>query len=135
MDYYKNAEDNAEVARLSYENGKYQVSISLSCLAVELYLKSVLGLVSHSIDLETSHDVINIYRCISKRYKSKTDLLPYLVQCRKYFNEARYPTSNSAVYTREFSEEFLDYVSAVKEFVDSQCKADIEDLADKFNKH
>ena len=76
-------------------------------MSVELYLKSALGQVEHEADLETSHDVINIYKCLSKRCKAMEDLLPVVVRCRKYFNEARYPSSDSGAYTKEFCEEKL----------------------------
>ena len=101
---------------------------------MELYLKSVLHLVEHNMDLEISHDVINIYKCLNKRFKSETDLLPYLVRCRKYFNEARYPASDSSAYTKEFCEEFLTYVGAIKDYVDNECKATLDDLGNKFKK-
>jgi len=91
-----------------------------------------LGLVEHNIDLETSHDVINIYKCLSKRYKSKEDLLPALVRCRKYFNEARYPSSDSAAYTKEFCEEFLIYLDSIKSYVDNQCQATLDDVVERF---
>jgi hypothetical protein len=81
--------------------------------------------------LENSHDVINIYRCIIKRYKSKNDLLPYLVTTRKYFNEARYPASDLSVYTKAFCEEFLNYVDAVRDFIDYECHANLDDLTKK----
>ena len=113
-------------------HGKYQVSIALSCLSAELYLKSVLERVEHSVDLETSHDVINIYRCVNKRYKSTKDLLHALVLFRKYFNEARYPAFNSAAYTKEFCEDFLGYVDLVKNYVDNECQATLEDVQNKF---
>ena len=99
---------------------------------MELYLKSVLGLVEHNIDLETSHDIINIYRCLSKRYKATEDLTYALVRCRKYFNEARYPTSESEVYTKQFCEEFLGYIDLIRNYVDNQCHATTDDLIKKF---
>jgi len=84
--------------------------------------------------LETSHDVINIYKCLSKRYKAVKDLLPAIVRCRKYFNEARYPSSDSEAYTKEFCEEFLGYIDSVKKYVDNQCRATLDDVVDKFRK-
>ncbi len=122
------------MARLSYEHEKYQVGIALSCLSVELYLKSVLDQVEHPTELETTHDIINIYRCLAKRYVPQADLMPKLVRCRKYFNEARYPASNSAAYTKEFCEEFLGCIDAVKDYVDNKCQAGMNDLLNKFKK-
>jgi len=101
---------------------------------VELYLKSVLGQVEHPTDLETSHDVISIYKCLSKRYRATEDLLPALVRCRKNFNEARYPASGSAAYSKEFCEEFLEYIDMVRRYVDNQCQATLDDVVERFKK-
>ncbi len=134
MDYYKNAKDNEEIARIAYDNKKYQVSISLICLSIELYLKSHLDLVEHPIDLETTHDVINIYRCLAKRFKYKKDLTTSMTYSRKYFNESRYPSSNSMVFSKEFCEEFLSRLDEVKDYVDNYCIPNFNDLQNKFNK-
>ena len=92
----------------------------------------MLDRVEHSIDLETSHDVINIYKCLTKKYKPDQDLLPCIVRCRKYFNEARYPASGSTVYSKEFCGEFLSYIDDVKSYVTDKCQANLDDLLKKF---
>ena len=84
--------------------------------------------------MENSHDVINIYRCIIKRYQSENDLLPCLVISRKYFNEARYPVSDSSAYTKEFCEEILNYIDLIKSFIDKDCNASLDDLSKRFEK-
>ena len=135
MDYYRNAKDNEEIARIAYDNGKYQVSIALICLSIELYLKSRLNLVEYPLDLDISHDILGIYKCIAKRYKYKKNLTASMTFSRKYYTEARYPFSDSSeVYTKEFCEEFLSRLDDVKDYVDNYCIPDLKDLQNKFNK-
>lgn len=59
--------------------------------------------------------------------------MPCVVRCRKYFNESRYPASDSLVYTRKFSKEFLDYTDKIKDYVEEKCfpKEDISEIFKK----
>lgn len=83
--------------------------------------------------METSHDVINIFKCLTKRFEPTDDLLSAIVQCRKYFNEARYPASDSEAYTKEFCEDFLGHIDLIKNYVDNQCHATTDDLLKRFS--
>ena len=129
---YNNAVSWYESAKLLETNGFFQQSVSQSCLAVELFLKSKLLIVDPDSDLDKSHDSINIFRVLVDRYPTSRDLLPGIRHCRKYFNEARYPYSGTDVYTRDFAQEFLSYAQAVKDYIDNDCHATFEDLKQKY---
>ena len=132
MDYYANAHGNERAAITLLKNGHYQQCVSLSCLAVELYLKSKLHLVQHSEELMFSHDVVNIYKRLITRFQPKTDILPFVTVSRKYFNESRYPyAGDTSIYTQEFANEFIEIVAAVREFIDNECVATMDDLRSK----
>lgn len=133
MDYYANAQRNEQAAITLLKNFHYQQSISLACLAVELYLKSKLHLVNHERDLLFSHDVVNIYKALTSRYNPKKDMLPMIAMCRKYFNESRYPfSSDISAYTEEFTKEFIEHVSDIRDFIDNDCIATIDDLKNRY---
>ena len=132
MEYYDNAVDVHESAEVLYNNQKYRMSIYNVCLAAELYLKSRLQLVEHDTRLESSHDVIGIYRCLSSRFRSSKDLTQAINMCRKYFNETRYPYDGTGVFTAEFAKDFLDYLSDIRSYVDNECVATLEDLKKRF---
>ena len=132
MDYYDNAKDVHESAEILCSNGKYRMSVYNACLAVELYLKSKLSLVEHSVNLEASHDIVNIFRCLTKRFPSSKNLKSSISYCRKYLNESRYPAMGTEAYTEEFANTFLEYVQDVKKYIDEECCANIEDLKNKF---
>ena len=134
MNFYDNAMEVQLAAESLCENGHYRMSVCNSCLAIELFLKSRLPLVEGWEEYEFSHDVINIYRHLSKKFRSKTDLTKMITLGRKYFNESRYPHGDTAVYTRDFAQEFLEYVSSVRSYIDNECIADIDDLQDRFRK-
>ena len=85
MNCYDNAVEIHEVAEILCKSGKYRISIYNSCLAIELYLKSKLPLVDDGEQFEFSHDVVNIYRHIKKRFAPKSDLLKIITMGRKYF--------------------------------------------------
>jgi len=134
VDFYDNAADVHETAEILAENGKYRMSVFNACLAIELYLKSRLSLAEGGAQFELSHDVVNIYRCLNKRFAPAKDLYQEINYSRKYFNESRYPSSGTEIFTKEFALEFLEYADDVKNYVDNKCVADIEDLKDKFTK-
>jgi len=133
VDFYSNATDIHESAEILFNNGKYRMAVYNVCLSVELYLKSKLLLVDYEPRLESSHDTINIYRCLTKRFKSSKDLTYAINMCRKYFNESRYPYGTTEVYTSEFASEFLEYLSDVKFYIDNECVATLDDLKAKFD--
>lgn len=132
MDFYENATDVHEAAEILYKNGKYRMSVYNSCLAIELYLKSKLSLVEYDVRLEASHDVVNIYRCLTNRFSSSKDLTLVINLCRKYFNESRYPYKGVEAFTSEFALEFLKHLLDVKSYIDNECSATMEDLQKKF---
>ena len=133
MEYYDNAVDVHETAEILYNNGKYRMSIYNVCLAAELYLKSRLSLVEYDSRLESSHDVIGIYRCLTKRFPSSNDLTQAINMCRKYFNETRYPYDGTGIFTSEFALEFLNFLMEIKNYVDNDCIATLDDLKKKFD--
>ena len=132
MDYYDNAVDVHETAEILYNNGKYRMSIFNVCLAVELYLKSRLSLVEYDVRLESSHDVITIYHSLTKRFDSSKNLIPAINMCRKYFNESRYPYDGKDIFTQEFAFEFLNYLTDIRNYVDNECVATLDDLKKKY---
>jgi hypothetical protein len=61
------------------------------------------------------------------------DMTSMIARCRKYFNEARYPSSRDvSVYTKEFALEFINFIAIVKEFIDNECMATMDDLKNKY---
>ena len=134
MNFYDNAVEVHEVAEALCKIGKYRISVYNSCLAMELYLKSKLHLVEDGDQFEFSHDVVNIYRQLKRRFMPKDDLLKIITMGRKYFNESRYPSGGTEVYTESFAQEFLGYVKDVKDYIDNECIATIDDLQNKFKK-
>ncbi|MCL2362485.1 MAG: HEPN domain-containing protein [Defluviitaleaceae bacterium] len=129
MDFYTNAQETEQSAISLLETGQYRHSIFLACLAIELYLKSKLYLVPHRPELEKSHDIIGLYDALCNRYQPKSDLRPNINICRKYFNEARYPYGGSAnIYTKDFAMEFVNIIADVKDYIDNECMATVEDL-------
>ena len=134
MDFYTNAQETEQTAICMLEACRYRHSIYMSCLAVELYLKSKLHLVPHRDNLETSHNIVSMYNALVLRYPSKKDLLPMIDLCRKYFNESRYPyAGDNSVYTENFTKEFIKIVCAVKDYIDNECVATIDDLKNKYD--
>ena len=134
MNYYDNAEEVHKAAEILCDNGQYRISVYNSCLAMELYLKSRLNFEGVNEKLEFSHDTVNIYRLIAMRFPPKKDLLKTVTFGRKYFNESRYPRGDVEVYTKEFADEFLIYVSAIKSYIDNECLVNLGDLQDKYKK-
>ena len=103
-------------------------------MAIELFLKSKLYLVDGWEKYEFSHDVVNMYRHLKKRFLPKEELTSLITLCRKYFNEARYPHGDISIYTEVFAQEFLGCVNCVKDYIDNVCVATIDDLQSKYNK-
>lgn len=134
MDYYDNAVNWYNSAKFLITGGFYQQSVSQSCLAVELFLKSKLIVIDPNSELDKSHDSLNIFKEVVKKYPTGKNLLPCIRSCRKFFNESRYPYTTIDIYTKEFAEEFIKHVEYVKDYVDNDCQASIEDLQSKYKK-
>ena len=132
MDYYSSAEQWYSAAKYLAAGGFYQQSVSQSCLAVELYLKSRLLVVDPDSELDKSHDTVNIFHVLAKRYPTNRDILTGIRYCRKYFNEARYPYNGTNVYSKELADQFLGYVEEVKNYIDQDCPVSISDLQRRF---
>lgn len=133
MNPYDNATGWHNSAINEFNYGNYQQSIYMSCLAIELYLKSRLFLVEHSINLEATHDVINIYKVISDVYGKDSAIGSAMSMVRKYANEARYP-SLGVIFDSDLANRFLSYVTLVKNYVDLKCVVTQQDLLDNFNR-
>jgi len=126
------AEEEKQVIDVLYAAGQYRHAVYHSCIAIELFLKSKLVQINPNSAFLESHDIINIFKAVQEQYKSSIDLQPVVRFCRKYFNEARYPMSGTALYTMEFASQFLQYVMDIKQYIDNECMATIADLASKF---
>jgi len=70
VDYYNSAVNWYESAKLLESNGFYQQSVSQSCLAAELFLKSRLSIIDPNSELDKSHDSINIFNELKKKYQT-----------------------------------------------------------------
>jgi len=135
VDYYTNALETEKAAVVLLDAELYRQSVYMSCLAVELFLKSKLHLVKYREGLELSHDIVNLYRALQTRFKPKSELDKAIARCRKYFNEARYPYANdTSIYTHEFASEFVEIVKTIKHYIESVCIATIEDLEKTYSK-
>lgn len=132
MDHYQNAEETYSGSRSLFDAKNYRLSINLSCLSIELFLKSKLELVEHDMRLETSHDIIGLYQSLTARFKDSQKLAKKIDFVRKYYNDSRYPSTGIEIYTEEFAGEFLTLVEDVKRFIDTDCIASIDDLQKKF---
>ena len=124
MDYYENAMEQSKAANILFQNSEYRTCVSLSCLAIELYLKSRLCLADGGAKYEFSHDIISMYNLLNNSFASRKDLLRIVRISRKYFTESRYASAGNEVYTKEFAQEFLSYVMDIKHYVDNECIAD-----------
>ena len=134
MNFYDNATEVHRAAEILWNNNQYRMSVSNSCLAIELYLKSKLHLTEKGEEYAYSHDTINMFIQLANRFGPDDGLLQIVKLGRKYFNESRYPHGDTAIYTREFAQEFLGYVGAIKSYIDDVCIGDIADLQKKFGR-
>lgn len=132
MNHYQNAEETYSGAKTLFEAENFRLSVNLSCLAIELFLKSKLDLVDHDLRLETSHDVIGIYKSLITRFTDSQKLAKKIDFVRKYYNDSRYPAAGIEAYTEKFAGEFLSCVEDIKMFVDKDCAANVDDLYKKF---
>jgi len=136
VDFYDNAWEAEQTAIDLVNIGRYRYAVYISCLATELYLKSKLHLVDHGDDeLETSHNVIKMLRVLSKRFPPKKHLKSMVEFSRKYYNESRYPYAGDvSIYTKDFAQQFLEFTAAVRDYVENDCLATMDDLSDKYSK-
>jgi HEPN domain-containing protein len=117
------------------ECGRFRASVYMSCLAVECLLKAKVEAIDPSNTRLGEHDSIYLYRVLKEKYKSQADLSQDIALCHKYHNEARYSnTVKPDIYNEEFANEFIQVATAVKSFIDDECIASLDDLADKYQK-
>jgi len=135
MDYYKLSEEPLQAAISNKEQGMYRMSVSMSTLAIDLLLKSVLYRMEPTHDLMMGHNHAGIVTFIERVYSKKDVVRRTAKLSRKYFNESRYSRSeNFAVFTEELADNFINYAQQIKDYVDNDCQATLEDLQKKFNK-
>jgi len=133
VDYYDNAQETERAAVVLLDTGIYRQSVYMACLAIELYLKSKLYLVKYREGLEVSHDIVNLYRALITRFQPKVDMGSMVLRCRKYFHESRYPySSDVSIYDEGFAKEFIAFVALIKDYVDNECIATMDDLKSKY---
>ena len=134
MDYYKLAEEELQVVKTLFDAGQYRHAIYHSCMCMEYLLKTKLVQIDPTSEFLDGHDIINIFKVVNAKYESSKDLRSIVGFCRKYFNESRYPASGTEAYTKEFADEFMQYVKAIKTYVDNECVSTKEDLLNRFKK-
>ena len=135
MGYYEDALE-WEGTSIDLEScGRYRGSIYMSCLAVECFLKSKVEIIDPSNNKLNEHDSIYFYRLLKSKYSSGKDLMSDIRLCRKYHNDARYSNITKAdLYDKPFAKRFIQIVADVKEYVDNECTATLEDLQRKYKK-
>ena len=131
MNIFENAEYWDSIAHKSLEINEYRACVYHCCLAAELYLKSYAEISDPGYDYKT-HDIIGLYRIVSKKFKPSQKLDHIVAQLRKYFNEARYPSGNTDAYDKKFAEDFLNYLEQIKNYISNDCHISLEDLQKKF---
>ena len=135
MGYYDDAVE-WEGTAIDMENcGRYRASVYMSCLAVECYLKSKVELVDLKNTKLNEHDTIYLYRVLRSKYPTGKDIICDKRLCRKYHSDVRYSnTVNSEVYDENFANRFIHIVESVREYIENECTATLEDLKMKYNK-
>lgn len=119
MNYYDLAEYRLKSSMSLFQSKQYLDVIYWCCLSIELFLKSKLVLIAQDDQLEFSHDVISIYKCLANKYGHNKDIEDIVKLSRKYFNESRYPYINNIteVYNEDFARMFIQYVLDVKKHI------------------
>jgi HEPN domain-containing protein len=103
-------------------------------MGIEYFLKAKLTLISPESNYMASHDTINILRELEEHYKPSKDIRQTVRLSSKYHNESRYPAGGEEAYTLDFAKEFLSNVLEVKEYIDVECAATVDDLVNQFRK-
>ena len=135
MDYYKLSEEPLQSAKVNKEQGLYRMSVCMSTLAIDVLLKSVLYRIAPENDLIMGHNHPGIVMKIESIYPSKDTIRHAAKLSRKYFKDSRYSNSeNFPVFTDNLASEFIGYAELVKDYVDTECQATIEDLEKRFGK-
>ena len=133
MDYYKLSDEPLKAAIVNMENGLYRMSVSMSTLAIDALLKSVLYRIRHDDNLIMGHNHLGIVDAIEVRYPRKDNIRHIAKLSRKYFKDSRYSNSeNFPTFTEHLSSAFIDYAHQVKDYVDTECQGTIDDLLQRF---
>ena len=86
-------------------------------------------------DLMMGHNHAGILTFIENMYPKKSDIRHATKLSRKYFKDSRYSRAeNLSVFTDDLADEFISYVRLIKNYVDNDCCATLEDLKKRFNK-
>ena len=135
MGYYDDALEWEGTAIDLESCGRYRGSIYMSCLAVECFLKSKVEFIDPSNTKLNEHDIIYLYRLLKSRYPSGKDIMGDIRLCRKYHNDTRYSnTTKTDVYDNVFANRFIQIVAGVREYIENECAATMEDLQKKYDK-
>ena len=140
MDYYRNAEEPLEAAVDLKNLNKFRMSVTMSTLAIDLLLKSVLYRLDPANDLIMGHNHQGILKLLELRYPPSNpgdrDNLRLAVNLsRKYFKDSRYSSAeNFLLFDEEMAARLIYYAQLVKNYVDNDCQATLEDLTKKFGK-
>ena len=134
MDYYRISEEPFNASKSLKRDGMYRMSVSMATLAIDLMLKSVLYRVNSSSELLIGHNHIGIFREIERCYP-KPELYTVVKLSRKYFNDSRYSNNdNFPTFTENLAADFIEYAQQVKDYVDIDCQATLNDLQKSFGK-
>ena len=80
------------------------------------------------------HDVIYFYRLLKEKYPKGKNLLSDIRLCRKYHSDVRYSnTSKPELYDKAFANRLIEIVGDVKEYIDNDCMATLEEMTNKFS--
>ena len=135
MGYYDDALEWEGTAVDLETCGRYRGSIYMSCLAVECYLKSKVEFIDPNNPKLNEHDSIYFYRLLKLTYPSGKDIISGIRLCRKYHDDARYSnTTNTDVYDKVFANRFIQIVADVREYIENECAATLEDLQKKYDR-
>ena len=134
MGYYSDAEEWHGTAIDMEACGRYRGAVYMSCLAVECFLKSKVEIIEPYNPRLKEHDTIYLYRLLKEKYPTGENLLSDIRLCRKYHSEARYShTANPELYDKAFATRLIDIVRKVKDYIDNECLATLDELSEKFN--
>jgi HEPN domain-containing protein len=122
MNYYKLSEEPLQAAISNKEQGLYRMSVSMSTLAIDLLLKSVVYRIDPTHELIMGHNHAGIVTFIENSYKRKNDVRQAAKLSRKYFKDSRYSrTENLTVFTEELADDFISYTNLIKWFALGLC--------------
>ncbi|MCL2602951.1 MAG: HEPN domain-containing protein [Defluviitaleaceae bacterium] len=133
MDYYKLSEEPLQSAKINKDQGLYRMSVCMSTLAIDVLLKSVLFRIAPDNNLLMGHNHHGMIIKIESKYPPNENIRHIAKLSRKYFKDSRYSnTETLSVFTENLASDFIGYAECIKDYVDSDCKATIDDLQKRF---